>query len=166
MAIFLSVPILGIFLLIQLAIASRMFLLHGTVDLILLILLAWALQKRVTTAWHWTMVGSVFVTVATALPLGIIFIGYSISTSLAIFLRKRIWQVPILAMLIITFMGTLTTQILSYISLRLLGSSITFDFALVQIVLPSLLLNILMAIPIYVLISDLAKFVYPESIEL
>jgi hypothetical protein len=38
-------------------IASRIPLLHGSADLILLALVAWALQKRVNTAWQWALIG-------------------------------------------------------------------------------------------------------------
>ena len=44
-------PVLIITLMLQLAIISRLPLLHGTADLMLLVLVAWALQERVRTAW-------------------------------------------------------------------------------------------------------------------
>jgi hypothetical protein len=34
-----------------------------------------------------------------------------------------------------------------------------------QITLPSLLLNLLLALPVYVLLGDLAKWVHPEELE-
>ena len=46
-------PILSLAIMLQTAIVSRINLLAGGADLMLLILAAWALQERVATAWHW-----------------------------------------------------------------------------------------------------------------
>ena len=53
MAILLAIPILGFMVILQSAVFSQIQLLYGTTDLILIIVVAWAVQERVTTAWHW-----------------------------------------------------------------------------------------------------------------
>ena len=165
MPIFIAIPIFGTLLLIQTTIASRVFLLHGTVDLFLLVFLAWALQKRVNTGWHWTIIGSLMLTITSALPFGAMFIGYGLSTGVAIFLKKRIWQIPLIAMFVVTFIGTLITHGISLTVLRVVGNPLPINLAFSQVTIPSLVLNLLLAVPIYALISDLAGLVYPEPIE-
>jgi rod shape-determining protein MreD len=164
MSVFIAIPVFLILLLIQTTLASRILLLHGTVDLFLLVILAWALQKNVKTGWHWAMIGSVLFSITSALPFGTMIIGYGLSTGMAMFLKKRIWQIPLIAMLVVTFIGTLLTHGFSYIALRLVGNPLPINLAFSQIMIPSLVLNLLFAVPIYALISDLAQSIHPETI--
>ena len=46
-------PLLGLAVLIQSSIVSQVALLSGYADIILILLAAWALQERVTSAWQW-----------------------------------------------------------------------------------------------------------------
>ncbi len=57
-AILAAIPILGLTLMLQLSILSRMMLLSGNADLILLVLAAWALQERARGAWIWGVAAS------------------------------------------------------------------------------------------------------------
>lgn len=68
MAFILAVPVLGLALMLQIAIANRIHLLSGTVDLLLIILAAWSLQERVKVAWHWAFLGGLMVGVVSGLP--------------------------------------------------------------------------------------------------
>jgi hypothetical protein len=68
-------------------------------------------------------------------------------------------------MLVAVFMGTIIVHGLSYLALRFTGNPIPLLSALNLITLPSLLLNLLVAIPAYALIGDLAEWLYPEELE-
>ena len=160
-----ALPLLGLLLILQSSLISRIPLLHGTADLILLALLAWSLQKRVQTTWRWVIIGGLLVNLVSALPLGVPLAGYALAAGLALLLRKRVWQAPILAMFLATFAGTLLTQAVAYLSLRVLGSSIPVLEAFNQVFLPSVLLNLLLAVPMYALIGDLASWLHPEEIQ-
>ncbi len=165
MATFIALPILGILLILQSAVVSRIPLLHGTADLLLLAIIAWSLQKRVETAWQWSIIGGLLVTIVSALPLGVALVGYPLAATFALILRQRVWQVPILAMFISTFVGTLLMHTITLVALRLTGTPLPLREALNLITLPSVLLNLLLAIPVYALIGDLANWLYPEELE-
>ena len=165
MTTLISIPILAVLLILQSAILSRMTLLHGTTDLVLLAVIAWALQKRVQTAWQWGIIGGLLVTIASDLPLGVALVGYLLVVALALVLRQRVWQIPILSMFVATFFGTLIIQGMSYLALRINGYQLPLLEVLNQITLPSVLLNLVVAIPVYALIADLASWLYPEELE-
>lgn len=165
MATLISIPVLGILAILQSGLISRLPLLYGTADLILLMIIAWALQKRVDTAWQWCIIGGLVVNIISAVPLGVPLIGYSLTTALALALRRRVWQVPVLAMLLVTFLGTLITQGITLLALRLTGSPIPVPEALNLVILPSFLLNLLFAVPAYALATELAGWLYPEEIK-
>ena len=51
-AILSAIPVLGLVMMLQISIASRIMLLSGNVDLLLLVLAAWGLQERVRSSMH------------------------------------------------------------------------------------------------------------------
>ncbi|HEX7976346.1 MAG TPA: rod shape-determining protein MreD [Anaerolineales bacterium] len=165
MAVLISIPIFTLLLIFQTAVVSRIELLHGTADLVLLAVIAWALQKRVQTAWHWGIIAGLLVSLLSGLPMGVPLVGYLVVVGIALILRQRLWQVPILAMFVTTFLGTLLSQAINLVALRLFGTSLPWLEAINQITLPSVLLNLLLAIPFFALLGDLANWLYPEELE-
>jgi len=166
MSILIAIPVLIILVILQSAIVSLVPLLHGTADIVLLAILAWAVQERATTAWYWSAIGGLLISIASALPLGVAIAGYFLATGVALIVRRWVWQVPLLALLIATFFGTLITQGLAISALSFIGTPIPWLEALNIITLPSLLLNLALAVPMYALTTDLANWVYPEEIEI
>jgi len=164
MATWIAIPILGILLILQTVVASRIPLIHGTTDLIMIAVIAWSLQKRVRTAWQWGIIGGLMVGIVSALPFVVRIISYLIIVLLAHRLRQRVWHVPIFAMCVTTFLGTLVSQTIAVISLRFLGTELPLQEVVFLITLPSLILNLLLAAPAYFLFGDLAKLVYPEEL--
>jgi cell shape-determining protein MreD len=165
MAILIGILLFGGLAIIESAVTSRMPLLHGMVDLILLALTAWALQERVKSFWQWGLIGGLFATLTSALPFGVYLGGYLLIIALARLLRRQVWRVPFMAMLVTVFVGTLLVQGLAWGALVLFGHPLPIISALNLVIVPSLLLNLLLAVPVYVLVSDLAKWLYPEELE-
>jgi rod shape-determining protein MreD len=166
MAVLIAVPILASLVILQTAVLSRIPLLQGTTDLVLVALLAWALQKRVRTAWFWAIIGGLLVSYVSALPLGAVMVGYLLAVGLALLLKQRVWQVPILAMLVATLFGTLLVNLVEIIALRIVETPLPFWTAINLVTLPSVLLNLLIAIPFYAIFSDLANWLNPEPLEI
>jgi rod shape-determining protein MreD len=155
----------GILAIIQSTIVSRMPLLNGTADLILLFIIAWALQDRVDSVWLWCLFGGVFASLYSALPLGVYLVAYLICAGIARLLKRRIWKAPFLAMLAATFICTLIVQLLSLTARLITGVSIPIISSLNMIILPSLLLNLLLAFPIFTIMHDMAGWLYPEELK-
>jgi rod shape-determining protein MreD len=165
MAILLAIPIFGFLVVIQSAILSRITLAFGAADLVLLTIIAWGLNEKVETAWHWALIGGLMMSLVSAVPFGALLIGYLLTTFITLLLRRRVWKVPILAMFIAIFSGTVILHLLTVISLWISGVSIPILDSFYLITLPTLILNLLLAIPIYVIIKDLANWLYPEKID-
>ena len=165
MVILIGAILFGGLVILQSTIISAMPLLNGTADIILLTIVAWALQDRVESAWQWCLIGGIFASLYTALPFGVLIAAYVIATGIARLLKRRIWKVPFLAMLAAIFIGTLVVHLLSLIARLIAGTNIPLVPSFNLIILPSLLLNILLAIPIFSLVRDLAGWLYPEELE-
>jgi rod shape-determining protein MreD len=163
-ATLLAIPILGGLLILQTAVFSQLPLLRGTTDLVMVAIIAWSLQKSVKTAWQWGIIGGLLVSLFTALPFGLPLIGYLLVVGMALLLRQRVWQLPILAMFVATFLGTLITQALAILVLRFSGTPLAWLESVNMITLPSMLLNLVVAIPAFALLGDLARWLYPEEL--
>jgi rod shape-determining protein MreD len=158
-----AIPLLLLAVIIQSSVVSQVKLLSGYADLPLLMLGAWALQKHVRTAWHWAAIGCALVAFVSTMPWPVLAIGYFAVIFIAQTLQRRVWQAPLLAMFSVTFVGTLFLHLLSFFTLRLLGTPFELSDVLGLITLPSLLLNMLFSIPIYTFMRDLARWVYPAE---
>ena len=165
MAIFIAIPILAVLLILQSAVLSQFPLLNGTADLVLLAVIAWALQKRVQTAWQWGIIGGLLIGIVSALPFWASLGIYLMAVAVSLALRQRVWQAPILAMFIATFTITLLAHMLTVIALRLTGTALPLTQTINLISLPTIILNLVFAIPIFYILADVAKWLYPEKLE-
>lgn len=165
-AVLVAIPIFGLLVVLESAIFSQVRLLYGSIDLVLLVLVAWSIQDRVKTAWQWAVIASLAVGVITAIPLPAVLAGYLLATGAALLLKRIFLQRPFLAMIAATCLATLLTQGLAYAALRINGTILPFADSVNLVALPSVLLNLLLAIPTYALAGDLAGALYPEEIEI
>jgi rod shape-determining protein MreD len=161
--ILVAIPVLGLAIILQTSIIGRINLLNGQADLLLLILAAWSLQERVRSAWVWGVATGLLVGFISGAPLYIYMVSYLVLVGLGRLLAHRVWQAPLLAMFTVTFIGTLELLMLTYVERSLFEVSLTFNLAFVQIILPSILLNMLLAIPVHALIRGLANRLYPAE---
>jgi rod shape-determining protein MreD len=155
-----AVPLLGLVVIVQSAIVGQVSLLAGFADIVLVMLVAWALQERVTTAFHWAFLAGVMVSLVSRLPWFIYLAGYGGAVLLAQALQRRVWQVPMLAMFSVTFLGTILVHLLSFLYLAVSGETISLADSLGLVTLPSVLLNMLISIPIFGMMRDLAGWVF------
>ncbi|MGA2489866.1 MAG: hypothetical protein ABSF99_06710 [Anaerolineales bacterium] len=162
-AILTAIPVLILTIILQTSIASRIMLLSGNADLVLLVVVAWALQERVRGAWVWGVAASLLVGLTSGVPWYIYLIGYLSVVGLARLLVHRIWQAPLLAMFAVTLIGTLELLMLTFVGRTLFNVPLVLGQVFSQIILPTILLNLLLAIPVHAIIQDLAKRLYPEK---
>ena len=162
-AILAAIPVLIFTVILQTSIASRIMLLSGNADLVLLVVVAWGLQERAQAAWIWGLSASFLVGLVSGVPWYIYLIGYLSAVGLARLLVHRIWQAPLLVMFIVTLIGTLELLMLTFLHQTLFEVPLALNEVLLQIFLPTILLNLLLAIPVHALIRDLANRLYPEK---
>jgi hypothetical protein len=88
-----------------------------------------------------------------------------VTVAAAQLLRRRIWQAPLLSVFAVTLFGTLVTHLFSLVVLNFTGHPLPVADTLGLITLPSLLLNLLISIPVYSVMRDLANWVVPAEDE-
>ena len=157
-----AIPVLFLALLIQVTAASRLPLLHGTADLVLLTLIAWGICTKTNNSWIWALIGGLMTSFVSAAPGLAVIISYIVVAFLAQLLHGRLWQSSILAMFLITILGSLGVQLTTMVFLKFNDIPLNSALALEAIIIPSLILNLILSLPVYLLIKDISKWVYPE----
>ena len=162
MSVILSIPILAFISILQSAVVSRLPLNKGVADLMLVLLVAIALQKRSTNAWQWSIIGGLLIDFISGLPFGIFTVSYLLATALAMVLRERIWQFTFLMQLLVVLCGTVISQGISYLVLFLQGANLELITVLRMITMPSIILNFMLSLPIFVLTKDVLDQIDPQ----
>jgi len=157
-----AIPVIILTVILQSSVVSRITLLSGYADLPLVMVSAWALQSKVDSAWHWAIATGVLVGFISGVSWVVPLAGYVIVVALAKILQLRIWQVPLLAMFSISLLGTIVIDTLVFVSIRFSGASISFQDAFGLHTLPRILLNLILSVPVYAVMRDLAHWAYPS----
>jgi len=157
-----AVPAIVLAVILQSSIVSRVTLLSGIADLPMVMLAAWAMQDDVDTAWHWAVATGILVGFVSGLSWLVPVLGYLVVVALAQVLQRRVWQAPLLAMFSVTFLGTISLSVFSLVALRFSGIPLGVADVFGLLTLPSILLNMLLAIPVFAVMRDLARWVYPS----
>lgn len=162
----LSIPLLSLVAILQTAVVSRMPLNQGHADLMMVVVIAWALQEHVTDPWQWAAVGGLVTDFFSGLPFGVFTASYLILAGLAQILGRRLWQFSALVQLFLTLVGTMLTHLVSTLILLAQGTPLNTLDVLRSIMLPSLLLNLLFTLPVYIIVSDFSLQIYPAESEI
>lgn len=156
---------LVVFYILQTTIFSQMQLVNGTADLILLFLAAWSLREEVRNSWLWAAVAGLLISQVSAMPMYAPLVGYLGVVGISKLLQRRVWQAPILAMFIVTLLGSIFQQALYVIILQINGAPISWGQSLDAVILPSILLNLMIALPMYLLVNDAVVRIFPMEVE-
>lgn len=157
----------SVFLLIasslQVTLVWRFNLLAGAPNLVLLVLLAWILQKHVGADWRWGLLAGLMMNLSSALPIWVSLAAYVAAAGLAQLLDSRVWRIPLLTLFAATLGGTLLIQGVELLYLWLNASPLDLNEALNLVILPSALLNLLLVLPASAVITELSKSLIPDD---
>jgi rod shape-determining protein MreD len=154
-----------VFYILQTTVFSQSPLINGTADLILLFLAAWSLQEQVRNSLLWALVAGLLISIISAMPFFAPLWSYLGVVAISKLLRRRVWRIPIFAMFIVTLLGTFFQHAVYVITLQVSGAPITWMESLDRVILPSVLLNLIFALPIYAVVNDLVGRIYPLEVE-
>lgn len=158
-----AVLLLGIALIIQTTIASQITLLEGPTNLVFLTYISWVLRAEVSGQWMWSIIAGLMVGFASELPVWLPVSTYLLINALIQLVKSRIWELPAISLLATTLIGTMLILTMQWIFLFLGGTSISIGAAFNLVILPSTILNLLLAFPIYALMGEVTVRLYPPQ---
>ena len=148
---------------LQLGIFSHIQVLSGKIDLIMLGAIAWTLQKRTgfIDVLIYAFLCVLFLFLISAEPLIILVILYTFIALFVYWSKNNIQQIPIVSMLIFTTIFTFIHLSIFGFYLQLFGTNLDAIEVFQIVILPSIMINLVAAIPIFLLTNELQHLVYP-----
>lgn len=165
MSLIISFPVVILLMVLQTTFARQLTLLNGSADLLLIWMAAWSLQSRDNSAWLWAFLAGALFSYVSAVPWYVSITAYIAIVVMARFITRKLWQSPLMSMFILTLIGSLFLYFLTFIGLRVEGVDYPFRETLVRIIIPSVFLNLLLAIPIYGIVKDTTRWVFKEEVD-
>ena len=150
---------------LQTTIVVRINILHGAADLVLLTLIAWVIHEQADSSLRWGLLAGLLVGFASALPFWLTAVEYILVVSILGAVQARIWQAPLFILFSSVFLGTFIINGMDFLYIWITGVPLNFDEVFNLVILPSLVLNIILALPIHSIMGELAKQVYPPEVE-
>lgn len=150
---------------LQVSVVSQIKILSGSADILLLYLIVWCMYDRSKQLWLMVFVMAGLASSVSALPAVIYMIVYFFVYGVSRLFQKRLTQSPLLGVIVITFVASLLQIILNLAYLFISGVEFNLSAAMFEVALPSLLLNMLLAIPIHALVREIAQYAFPKGLE-
>lgn len=150
-------------MMLQYGVFSRWMILSGSPDLVLLLIIALSLHQKNSRFWILILIMGGVVGLVSALPFFLPMIIYMADYLVSLSLKQRVWQTPLLGMFLLTFGATILAHFLSISVLFIQRIPFNFTEALVRVMLPSVFLNMFLAIPVHALVRELAVWLNPQG---
>lgn len=158
-----SIPIMLIFSVIQTVAVSRITLMGGSADIILLAIISWGISEEDSSVFFWALVGGIFISFISAMPTAAVITSYLVIAGISRVFQKVLWQAPILAILLSSFIGTIVKFTIDIIALQLMGIELTLFESIKMALAPNIILNLFILFPVYLIVSDLARRISPKE---
>ena len=145
---------------LQVGFFGQIRLMNGTSDLIMLCIVAWSINERSKYSWILVIAGGLMMSYVSAMPMNGYLWMYLTIWFIIRFIKMRVWQMPLMLMLFVTILSTLFISVGTLALLFLQNASVSYPDAFRQIIIPSLVMNLLLSIPIYAFLNDVINTIY------
>jgi len=159
----LSIPIMLLLSVLQSVAFSRIKLIGGSSDIILLAIVSLAIVEKENSVFIWALAGGFFVSILSAMSTPVVVVSYLLIAWLSFMTHRFLWQSPILAILLSTILSTTVKFIIDIITLQITGIQFPIAASIGNILLPNMILNLFFIFPAYLVFSDLVRWISPKD---
>jgi len=166
MAYLIGIPLLTFLAIVQSTFLGTFRFLDGRPDLLLLAVVGWGLAGGKTETLIWGLWAGFLIDLLSGLPFGtsaivLVFIGYLVTV-----FEGRVWEANLLMPLGITLIASLAFHTWNVMVVILMGRPLELSFALSRVILPSIFLNLILALPAVQLLTNIRGRLYPAEIDI
>ena len=150
---------------IQSSLLSQVRILNGMSDLILLFLISWLHFDKTRYKWILAIIAAIFSGMISAIPFWVFIPIYLLITFVIGLIHQRVWQAP----LVVLFLSTILAGGIMYISqlvyLLVTGVPIPISEGFNLVILPSVVFNLILILPVYAFTGEIVKMLYYREVE-
>ncbi len=159
-----GLPLLALAAILESTVFPDLALLHGRVDLVLLLTLSWTLSGDSQGGALWGFIGGLWLGLLSGGPLGLASLALVTMAFLASLSEGRVWSSHVLLPLAVALIGSAGYHLISAAGLFATGEAVDWGLFLRQVLLPSVLLNAALILPVYAFVRWLHGLVFPEAV--
>ncbi len=159
-----GIPAIALLAILQTSLVSHLNLLEGRPDLVLIAVIAWALTGKGNEAMILGFAGGLFLDAFSAVPLGVSSVALVIVAAIASYSEGQFWGINPIMQLAAVLVGSLVYYATIILALVAIGQPIDLQHALGQIVLPSLFMNLILALPAVQITEGLHGVLHPARV--
>lgn len=163
-SVFLAVPLMIFLTVLQTAVLPHFPLFGVTPSLPFLLALAWGLLRGVNEGVVWAFIAGFFMDLFTAAPVGGLALTYMIAIFAVLFIKERLPANRTFIPILLAGTATIIQQLLYAIYLSLFGYHVAV--LLSSVLLPTVLLQAFLILPIYWLLYLIQRTVRPNPVEI
>ncbi len=162
MSLYFTIPFLTLLAIFQGTAAPQIRIASGYPDLLLLVILAWALIEP-DDGYVWALIGGIAVDLISGGPFGASVLGYLAVVFAADRISGGLFRDRVALPLVLAFAGTFAFHSVYLIVLRLFGWPIDIGDAAIRVMLPAALLNMLLSPIVSRLMTALHRRIVPPG---
>jgi cell shape-determining protein MreD len=158
-----SVPLFFIFSVIQSVAISRIEIIAGTGDIVLLAIIAWTIIDEDGNYLGWGIIAGFLISILSSLPLAAtfaIYLGCALTAKIA---TRIFWQSPILSLFSSVLISSIIKFFIEMITLQYMGIAVPFFLSVTSILFPTIVINLFLTFPVYVLMGDISRWISPKD---
>lgn len=159
-----GIPAIALLAILQTSLVSHLILLEGRPDLVLIAVIAWALTGKGNEAMILGFAGGLFLDAFSTVPLGVSSVALVIVAAIASYSEGQFWGINPIMQLAAVLVGSLVYYATIILALVAIGQPIDLQYALGQIVLPSLFMNLILALPAVQITESLHGVLHPARV--
>jgi len=163
-SVFLAVPLMVILTVFQTAVLPHFPVLGVVFSLPFLVALAWGLLRGVNEGVIWAFIAGFFLDLFTIAPIGGLALTYMIAVFAAVLISELLPKNRLVIPMILAAIATIIQQLLYAIYLGLFGYNIVQTIG--PSLLPTVLLQTILILPVFWLLYLLQRAVWPKAVEI
>lgn len=138
---------------------------RGQINLVMLVVLAWSVRAELSSAFIWAFIGGVLIDLFSILPLGTSSAALLIIAYFANGVAGQVYRARIFTILAMTFLATVFLYVYTFAALLLLGNNYDILTQARLVLMPTLLYNLVVCVPVYGLIRVVQRRVWAGGLE-
>lgn len=162
---YISFPILLLAATLQTSILPLFRIYVGQPSLVYLFVFAWSIHAPLSDTLIWALVGGLFQDLLSSAPLGTTSLSLLPILIIVEMIRSQLYHMHIVLIIILMVMGSVLQLGIYMLVLILTGTGIPIIAATRFIIIPTLLYNLILFLPIYVIIRSMQRRFYRPTIQ-
>ncbi len=162
MGAFFGILLLSLVAILKSTLMPNLRLLGGAPDLMLMMVVSWALVAPYTEAFFWAFAGGIAQDLLSGAPVGASSMALLMVALVGNLLQRQLYRSNIIIPLFVTLVGSVIAHLVTMAVLALTGHTMNWIYNLAYVTMPTVVLNIALVLPVFIGMARLYERLNPR----